>query len=287
MPRSRTRALAEHLLGAALLLAATAGRAAAQAPDDAPPYVPTPVAVVDEMLGLARVGPGDVLYDLGSGDGRIPIIAAQRFGTRGVGYEIEPNLVEISRAGAEAAGVDSLVHFVADDLFTADLSAASVVTLYLGARMNLDLRPRLLRQLRPGARVVSHDFHMGAWAPDSVVHLGEGIARTTLFLWTVPADVDGFWQLTLRTARGERAFVLEFDQRFQRLAGAARQDGATLRLVAGAVRGEHVAFTLRDETTRRPVTYRFTGRLVGGELQGSYSEGRGPALPWRAARFTR
>ena len=148
-------------------------------------YAPTRQAVVYEMLDLARVTADDVIYDLGSGDGRIPILAAQKYGTRGVGIEIDPKLVATSRQIARDAGLDHLVTFVEGDFFTAEIRAATVVTLYLSPTINRDLEPRLRRELRPGTRIVSHQFAIGRWTPDRVVRSKED--DTNLFLWTVPS----------------------------------------------------------------------------------------------------
>lgn len=145
-------------------------------------YVPTPEPVVDAMLEMAEIEPGNVLYDLGSGDGRIPIAAAREFGVRAVGIEIDPRLIREARANAEAAGVAHLVEFREADLFATDFSDADVVTLYLGDTLNLRLRPQLLEQLEPGARVVSHDFGMGDWSPDE----RRVVANRPVYKWTVP-----------------------------------------------------------------------------------------------------
>ena len=153
------------------------------------PYVPTPDEVVVRMLELANVSEDDRLYDLGSGDGRIVITAAQQYGTRGTGVEIDPELVERSRQNAEAAGVSDQVEFLQQDLFETDFSDASVVTLYLLPQVNLQLKPRLLEELEPGTRIVSHDFDMGGWEPEEVVQV-QGPSRThTLYYWVVPEEV--------------------------------------------------------------------------------------------------
>jgi SAM-dependent methyltransferase len=158
----------------------------AQAPAKKQPdviYVPTPQPVVEAMLDLAQVKRGDVVYDLGSGDGRIVIAAAKKYGASGVGFEIDPALVRKARENAVAAGVSNRVRFVTQDLFTADLSRASVVTLYLLQSINERLRPRLVRQLKPGARIVSHVFNMGPeWPPEKTIT----IERSRLFLWRIP-----------------------------------------------------------------------------------------------------
>jgi SAM-dependent methyltransferase len=144
-------------------------------------YVPTPQDIVDEMLAIASVGPDDVLYDLGSGDGRIPITAAKRWGTRGLGIDIDPQRIGEAQANARAAGVVDRVRFVQGDLFAMDLSPATVITLYLLPALNVKLRPKLL-QLKPGTRIVSHDFAMGDWKPVRTVENGS----RTVYFWTVP-----------------------------------------------------------------------------------------------------
>jgi hypothetical protein len=149
-------------------------------------YVPTPPETVDEMLRQAALKPGDVLYDLGSGDGRIPIAAARQYGATAVGIEIDPELVEEARANAAREGVAELVTFRQADMFRADLSRATVVTLYLSDRLNLLLRPKLLAELRPGSRIVSHDFRMGDWKPERVVRVPWKNLYRTVYLWIVP-----------------------------------------------------------------------------------------------------
>jgi SAM-dependent methyltransferase len=160
------------------------------------PFLTTPSDVVDHMLRLARVGPKDVVYDLGCGDGRIVITAAKKYGAHGVGVDFDPQRVAESRANAKAAGVESLVEFVEKDARKVDVSPATVVTLYLLNASNLELRPILTKQLRPGARIVSHQFKMGDWEPDKteiVTGLTEfvpgGNGSSTLYLWTADGRV--------------------------------------------------------------------------------------------------
>ena len=145
-------------------------------------YVPTPPQVVDRMLEVARVGRNDVLYDLGCGDGRIVIEAAKRYGTRGVGIDIDPQRIAEARANAKAAKVEHLVQFRNADLFETDFSDATVVTLYLLPSLNVKLRPKLWKELRRGSRVVSHDFDMGDWKPQQTHQLG----NRTVYFWTIP-----------------------------------------------------------------------------------------------------
>jgi SAM-dependent methyltransferase len=170
--------------GAVLTLACAAAGATAQTATPAldVPYVPTPERVVNAMLKLAQVRRGDVLYDLGSGDGRIVIAAAKRYGVRGTGVDIDPRRVREANTNARKAGVAKQVRFLNQDLFAIDFSEATVVTLYLLPRINLQLRPKLLAELKPGTRIVSHGFDMGDWKPDRVVEVG----TSTLYLWTIP-----------------------------------------------------------------------------------------------------
>ena len=154
------------------------------------PYVATPDDVVERMLRLAGVGPRDVVYDLGCGDGRIVIAAAQRFGARGVGVDLDANLINQAEANARAAGVERRVKFLVQDALTVDVSDATVVTLYLLSASNVKLRPLLTRQLRRGARIVSHSFAMGEWEPDVVDSFRDasGLGRT-LYLWNADGRV--------------------------------------------------------------------------------------------------
>jgi precorrin-6B methylase 2 len=170
--------LAGVLVGTSI---ASGGRQLPARPPDVP-FVTTPPDVVTAMLELARPGPGDVLYDLGSGDGRIPIAAAQRFGIRTVGIEIDPVRIKESRVLARAGGVEYLVTFREADMFTADLGDASIVTMYLLPRVHQQLAPRLLASLKPGARVVTHRYEIGGWTPAAVRHVG----GRGVFLYVIP-----------------------------------------------------------------------------------------------------
>jgi SAM-dependent methyltransferase len=170
----------------AVLALGLAIRLAAQQPARPPDifFVPTRESVADAMLQLADVRPDDVVFDLGSGDGRIVVLAAQKYGARGVGIEIDPKLVAISREVAQEAGLAGRTRFIEGDLFTADISAATVVTLYLSTSVNRQLEPKLRGELRPGTRIVSHQFRIGAWEPERIVRADDG---TDLFLWRLPA----------------------------------------------------------------------------------------------------
>jgi SAM-dependent methyltransferase len=161
--------------------------ATAQFRDPDAPYVPTPEGVVQEMLDIARVAPADIVYDLGSGDGRIVIAAAVRFGARGVGIEIDPELVRQAADYAERGGVAHLVRFVEGDFFAVDLREATVVTLYLLPEVNRRLLPKLLAELRPGTRIVSYKYPLGDWPPNETVR----VSRGTVYVWVVPRATPG------------------------------------------------------------------------------------------------
>jgi hypothetical protein len=149
-------------------------------------YYPTPPETVAEMLRMAKVKKGDVLYDLGSGDGRIPIAAATQYGIHAVGIEIDPKLVTEAEENARRANVSQLVRFRNEDMFRVNYSEATVVTLYLSEKLNVLLRPKLLAELRPGSRILSHDFRMGDWKPEQTVRVPWGKLYRTVYLWTVP-----------------------------------------------------------------------------------------------------
>jgi SAM-dependent methyltransferase len=192
------RCIATLIIAIALITSAAAGCAAAVSPPgtstiETPslaPYVPTPQDVVDRMLSVANVTSADVVYDLGSGDGRIVITAARKYAARGVGIDIDPERIAESRRNARNAGVSSLVEFRQGDILNADVSQATVVTLYLVSSANLKLRPILTRQLRPGARIVSHAFGMGDWQPDAVDHFKDSRGDDrTIFLWKADGKI--------------------------------------------------------------------------------------------------
>ncbi|HEX8271122.1 MAG TPA: methyltransferase domain-containing protein [Longimicrobiaceae bacterium] len=269
LPRSAAPALLLALLAAPAPVAAQQRRVADV------PYVPTPMEAVDVILGLAQVGPDDVVYDLGSGDGRIPIAAAQRHGARGMGIEIDPALVRRAEEGARAAGVADRVRFVRGDLFRADLRPATVVTLYLLSSLNLRLRPILLRQLRPGTRVVSNSFGMGEWRPDSVVVVERpgGDFGPRIYFWVIPARVGGTWEVD---GGGER-FALEVRQSFQRFDATVRAGGRAYPVEDPVLRGDSLAFTVRLPATG---ARRFTGRVTADGMTGTLASGGA----WSAAR---
>jgi SAM-dependent methyltransferase len=214
------------------------------------PYVATDMEVVDAMLALAQVRPGDYVIDLGSGDGRILIAAARSVGARGLGVDIDPARIRESNINARAAGVAGRIAFRRQDLFATSLSEADVLTLYLLPEVNLRLRPRILAEMRPGTRVVSHDFDMGDWRWDQRQRVG----TATIYLWTVPARVAGSWVLS----DGGRSVPMVLSQTFQQVTGTAG-DG---RVEQGRLNGDHIRF-LANAGAGRHV---YEGRVQGDRI---------------------
>lgn len=247
-----------------------------------PPFIVTADHLVEEMIRLGGVMPGEIVYDLGSGDGRL-VIAAARTGAAGVGIEIDRELVELSRELASAAGVADRVRFIEGDIFEADVRDADVVMLYLSHDFNQRLKPRLLEQLSPGSRIVSHTFHMDDWQPDSVITIGRGAGQSTLYMWQVPADLDGFWLLEVD---GFDSAVLELLQDYQAVSGEIRRDGRGQRIESGQIRGREFTFEFAARVEGVATTLQFEGTLTDGVLSGTVQAGDGvEARRWRAVRF--
>ena len=242
------------------------------------PYVPTPQDVVERMLDMAKVKPGEYLIDLGSGDGRIVVTAAQR-GARGFGVDLNPQRVKEAVANAAKAGVSDRATFAVKDLFDTDVSKADVVTTYLLPLVNLDVRPRLLEQMRPGARLVTHAFHMGDdWWPDAT----DNMRGRVLFVWTIPAKVAGRWQVESEDGN----FSLDVDQTFQNFKAAAHVERLTLPKVVeahttqirgGRLNGTEISFAI--DMGVGPRVYR--GRVENDTIVGIAPEG------WKATRIVK
>ena len=230
-------------------------------------WVPTPDALVDTMLAMAQVTPEDFVVDLGSGDGRT-VIEAARLGARAVGVEYDAGLVALSRERAEAAGVGERARFVQADLFEADLTEATVVTLFLLPDLNLELRPRLL-QLPPGTRVVSNTWDMGDWAADETVVLDPCPGFCTALLWIVPAQVGGDW------AASDGSLTLTLAQRYQTVSGVLRRGGERHEVEEGRLSGADLTF--------RAGGVRYRGRVSGDRLAGTAATGE-RASRWSARR---
>jgi hypothetical protein len=224
-------------------------------------WVPTPQALVDKMLDMAKVTPQDYLIDLGSGDGRTVITAARR-GVRALGIEYNPDMVELARRNAAAANVADKATFVKADIFESDFSKATVITLFLLPQLNLKLRPTLLG-LAPGTRIVSNSFTMDDWQPDETATVTEGCTTwCTALFWVVPAKVEGTWRV------GDQDLVLT--QQFQKLSGSL---GGT-PITDGAMRGSEMTFTAGGA--------KYTGHVAGNAIQGTVVGGR--ASTWSATR---
>jgi len=222
-------------------------------------WLPTPEPMVERMLAMAKTTSDDVVYDLGSGDGRLPIAAAQKFGAKAVGIEYDHDLAALARRNAERAGVAGKVTIVEGDIFKEDFTRATVLTLYLLPDLNQQLRPQILA-MKPGTRVVSHAWDMGEWEPDTTQRLGDGEA----FLWSVPARVEGRW--ALRDASGFFEGEISLTQRFQRIGGTLDLRGNVQPLLGAYVEGDIVGFTFvgRDGGIRS-----VRARVDGGTLAGS------------------
>jgi SAM-dependent methyltransferase len=261
----------------------------AHAQQNAGPYVPTPWLIVDEMLKLADIRAGDFVVDLGSGDGRLVISAAERFGARGYGVDIDRTLVKLANENAAKAGVAARVRFEERDLFETPLAEATVLTLYLLPHTVVQLVPRILAEMKPGARVVSHDYALGPLQPDRHLQFDteekvpiSGTTRTVLYLYVVPARVAGDWTLELPPAFGRAPGRLTIFQRPERVFGTALVGGKTSQLEQAAVRGEDVSFAIPD-LPRRGQSARFSGKARGDVIEGLVKLPRGEA-PWRATR---
>jgi SAM-dependent methyltransferase len=245
---------------------------------------PTPPEVVTEMLKLAKVDDRDVIYDLGSGDGRVLVTAAQRLGARGVGVDRDPERITEARAIARTAGVKDRVTFRQGDLFQMDLSRATVLTLFLSPDVNVKVRSMILRQLTPGARVVSHDFDMGDWKADTTLPL----AGHTVYLWIVPALVHGQWQWEQSSPRGPQQYTMDLSQHYQRVSGAVTYDKGTLPLADTKLSGRNVAFTVAEKIGSRRMTMRYTGEVVGSSIIGTVALDDGvnfSSMPWSAKKL--
>ncbi|OGA20688.1 MAG: hypothetical protein A3I02_13915 [Betaproteobacteria bacterium RIFCSPLOWO2_02_FULL_67_26] len=285
----RTAPGAAKLLASALLIGCLAtGRAAAQDWGDTP-YVQTPQNVVDTMLDIAKVGPGDYVIDLGSGDGRMVITAAKQRGARGFGVDLDRKLVALANRNAARLGVADRAVFYQQDLHATDVSAASVMTIYLLPEVNLMIRTRLLATLRPGTRIVSHDYGMGQWLPDYQTELAApgktvGIGqRSKILYWVVPGRAAGRWLWRLAPDGKPADFELALQQNFQAIEGTLKSGGRSARIDQPRLSGEQISFTVQVNGA----THDYTGRIVNHAIDGKVRiarDGKSRELPWSAAR---
>jgi SAM-dependent methyltransferase len=252
------------------------------APLDVPtPYVPSTLMNVDEMLRIAAVTPQDVVYDLGSGDGRIVIAAARDYGARGVGVEIDAALAKESTENARYAGVAGRTEFRVGDVFDADLRDATVVTMYLLPPLVERLKPKLLAELKPGTRIVAHDYGFAGWKPDRRVTISKHY-----YLYVVPARVGGEWRLQAELPMGRRDYEFRLEQHYQEIRGGALVGGGFLPAFEATLSGRTISFVLVENDA----SFRFEGRVVEDVMEGVVRSGRGPRLVenrWRAARVPR
>jgi precorrin-6B methylase 2 len=229
-------------------------------------WVPTPQTLVDKMLDMAKVTPEDVLMDLGSGDG-ITVITAAKRGTRAMGIEYNPDMVELSTVNAEKAGVSDKATFLKADLFETDFSEATVITMFLLPQINMKLRPKLL-ELKPGTRIVSNSFTMEDWVADETATVTDGCQTwCTALLWIVPAKVEGRWQ----TAAGDLTLV----QTFQQVAGTLQAGGTSAAITDGRLAGAELSMTI-DRA-------QYAGRVNGNSIEGTVTK-EGKTVPWKATR---
>jgi len=246
----------------AMVLALTVPRLSAAQDDDAydVPYVPTPMKTVTKMLEMAKVSPGDIVYDLGSGDGRIPIAAVRDFGAqRGIGVDINPVRVREANENLRkvATGLADKVRFDQGDVFDYDFSEATVLTMYLLTEVNLRLRPKILSTLKPGTRVVSHDFDMGEWEPDDI---SEVDSFRHVFMWVVPAQVEGTWDWSV----GNATYSLALRQFFQRIEGSLEVGGQSYPVKGAKLSGTDIGFS-----GGAPAAH-FEGKVVApGRIEGT------------------
>lgn len=262
-----------------LLLALTLAAGSAAFAQQAPPFkpevgqggkdvvwVPTPQALVDKMLDMAGVTAQDVVMDLGSGDG-ITVITAAKRGARAIGIEYNPDMVELSKANAEKAGVADRATFMKADLFETDLSQATVITMFLLPQINMQLRPKIL-DLKPGTRIVSNSFTMEDWVADETATVSEGCQSwCTALFWIVPAKVEGRWQ----TAGGELTLV----QAFQQVSGTLQHNGTSAAITEGRLRGAELTMTIDGA--------QYTGRVNGDTIEGTVTTS-GKTAAWTAKR---
>ncbi|MDH7799788.1 MULTISPECIES: class I SAM-dependent methyltransferase [unclassified Beijerinckia] len=278
---SPNRRTALGLIGTALALPAAALPAAlpvqAQEPRLRPrldvPYVPTPQEVVDRMLDMAKVTGNDFVMDLGCGDGRMLVTAAKKFGTAGFGVDINPERILEANENAKTAGVADKVTFEVRNLFDTPIGKASVLTMYLLPDVNLKLRPRILQEMKPGSRIVSHAFMMGDWEPDQRGQVGV----RDFYFWVVPAPIEGKW--TVR--EGNDNYTLDLKQKYQTFDGLATVNGAAAKVTGGQLIGDRIRFTLEPADGRHRI---FLGKVDGDAMRFDMAAATDVAREWSATR---
>lgn len=248
------------------------------------PYVPTPQIVVDQMLSMAKVGPDDFVVDLGSGDGVIVLTAVKQYKARGFGVDIDPDLVKLSNNDARRLGIADRAQFYVQDVFKADLSRATVLTLYLLPEMMAQLSVKVFSELRPGARVVSHDYHFGEWQNDDEITFDvpekeavNGVPQATIYLWIVPAKVAGDWRIAVA---GGRQYEAMLSQSYRYFGGTVNLEGRNVEIQQQKLRGLDIGFTVVAGNARQI----FRGRVTGDGMEGMVDLGGGKSARWTATR---
>jgi len=246
------------------------------------PYEPSSEEVVRAMIEIAKVGKDDLVYDLGCGDGRIVIAAAEKTGARGVGVDLDPERIKESVENARKTNVTDRVQFFQQDLFQTDIGKATVVMLYLWPEVNLKLRPKLLRELKPGTRVVSHSHNMGSWEPDQTARTPDG---HRVYFWVIPANVTGIWEWDMP---GEKErYVMKLSQQFQLVSGTLQSGPDEIPVKNLELKGDRLQFIVERFFKGQMQTLRFIGRVQGHLIEGTAegmptsSEGK---QPWKAKR---
>lgn len=278
----RGRSTRARSLWLSAILAANMACAASTTPsDEVPtPYLPSTNVAVDEMLRLADVKPTDLVVDLGSGDGRIPITAATQFGARGFGVDIDAKLVQEANENARKAGVADRVRFEQRDVFQTDIREASVVTLYLLTGLVNRLKPKLMNELKPGARIIAHDFGFKDWTPDRSISISKNY-----YLYVVPAKVEGSWKLEATIGDTQHGYEVDIKQDHQKIRGGARTESGAgfLPLFEARLEGDRIGFVLVDEGR----AHHFEGRVHASYMEGTVVSGIGKGMvkrTWRAER---
>ena len=262
-----------------LVTASTAFAADIEPSKNAGPYVPSPQSVVADMLKVAEVGPNDFVIDLGSGDGRIVLTAAKVFGARGFGVEIKDELVQKSNEAARKEGLADRVKFLKQDLFKTDISQATVLTMYLlPDTVNL-LKDKFLAELRPGTRIISHDYPLTGWIPEKYIQMDlddkvniSGVTTTLIYMYVVPAKVAGNWSAKMPPAVSSHPATLQLKQQLTRVSGSARLDGKDVPLEEVKLRGDRLTFKLAGRKGE------FSGQIKGKSIEGML-DGK---TPWSA-----
>ena len=243
-------------------------------PVNAGPYVPSPQSVVTDMLKLANVSDKDFVIDLGSGDGRIVLTAAKVFGARGFGVEIQEKLVNLANEAAQKEGIADRVKFINQDLFKTDISQATVLTMYLLPNTVNMLKDKLLAELRPGTRILSHDYPLAGWLPERYVSMDlqdkvaiSGVTTTLIYLYMVPAKVEGGWSVKVPSSLSRTPARLDLKQQITRLSGSMRLGGKDFPLEEGKIKGDQISFRLTGHKGA------FAATVKDNTISGTYEAG--------------